>query len=140
MGLVPAPATAQWDALFTVERINLQENTAKASRRKCEFDQMREVPFVRKANDLALATSHLPQSSSASRVTAAQSGFFILSQSGSDRSGSRSPYASIPMPAEREDSFAPLRRPRSGERAAHLTPSSKAEVIGLPERANPDAA
>ena len=79
-------------------------------------------PFVRKANDLALATSHLPQSSSASRVTAAQSGFFILSQSGSDRSGSRSPYASIPMPAEREDSFAPLRRPRSGERAAHLTP------------------
>src|SRR5215831_7128498 len=76
---------------------------------------MREVPFVRKANDLALATSHLPQSSSASRVTAAQSGFFILSQSGSDRSGSRSPYASIPMPAEREDSFAPLRRPRSGE-------------------------
>jgi uncharacterized membrane protein len=31
---------------------------------------MREVPFVRKADDLALATSHLPQSSSASRVTA----------------------------------------------------------------------
>ena len=31
-----------------------------ASRRKCEFDQMREVPFVRKADDLALATSHSP--------------------------------------------------------------------------------
>jgi len=43
---------------------------------------MREVPFVRKADDLALATSHLAQSSSASRVTAAQAGFFILSQSG----------------------------------------------------------
>src|SRR6516162_10352765 len=40
---------------------NLWENTAKASRRKCEFDQMREVPFVRKADDLAFATSHLAQ-------------------------------------------------------------------------------
>ena len=39
---------------------------------------MREVPFVPKADDLALATSHLAQSSSASRVTAAQAGFFIL--------------------------------------------------------------
>jgi hypothetical protein len=28
---------------------------------------MREVPFVRKADDLALATSHLAQSSSATR-------------------------------------------------------------------------
>jgi hypothetical protein len=43
---------------------------------------MREVPFVPEADDLALATSHLAQSSSASRVTAAQAGFFILSQSG----------------------------------------------------------
>jgi hypothetical protein len=40
---------------------------------------MREVLFVREAGDLALATSHLAQSSSASRVTAAQAGFFILS-------------------------------------------------------------
>src|SRR5215831_10201760 len=55
---------------------------AKASRWKCEFDQIREVPFVPKADDLALATSHLAQSSSASRVTAGASGFFILSQSG----------------------------------------------------------
>jgi hypothetical protein len=67
-------AATDWDASFTVERINCQENTAKASRRKCEFDQMWEVPFVRKADDLALATSHLAQSSSASRVTAAQAG------------------------------------------------------------------
>src|SRR5262249_22648214 len=52
---------------------NLWENTAKASRRKCEFDQMREVP----SDDLALATSHLAQSSSASRVAAGASGFFI---------------------------------------------------------------
>jgi hypothetical protein len=36
----------------------------------------------REAGDLALATSHLAQSSSASRVIAAQAGFFILSQSG----------------------------------------------------------
>jgi hypothetical protein len=42
---------------------------------------MREVLFVREAGDLALATSHLAQSSSTSRVTAAQAGFFILSQS-----------------------------------------------------------
>src|SRR6266516_32362 len=47
----------------------------------CEFDQMREVLFVRKADDLALATGHFAQSSSTSHVTAAQAGFFILSQS-----------------------------------------------------------
>ena len=45
-------------------------SAAKASRRRCEFDQMPEVPFVRKADDLALATSHLAQPFSASRVTA----------------------------------------------------------------------
>src|SRR5262245_24185533 len=66
--LVPTPATADWDASVTVECINLKEDTAKASRRKCEFDQMREILFVREADDLALATSHLAQSSSASRV------------------------------------------------------------------------
>jgi len=46
---------------------------------------MREVMFVPKANRLALAmnaTSHLVQSSSASRFTAEQAEFFILSQSG----------------------------------------------------------
>src|SRR5215471_17945940 len=80
--LVSTPAAADWDASVTVERINLWENTAKASRRKCEFDQMREVLFVREAVDLALATSHLPQSSSASRLTAGASEFSILSQSG----------------------------------------------------------
>jgi hypothetical protein len=37
---------------------------------------MREVPFVPKADDLALATSHLVQSSSASRFTAGADGFF----------------------------------------------------------------
>jgi hypothetical protein len=58
--LVSTPAAADWDASFTVERINLKENTAKASRRKCEFDKMREVPFVRKADDFALATSLSP--------------------------------------------------------------------------------
>jgi hypothetical protein len=70
LGLVSTPAAADWDASFTVECINFKENTAKASRRKCEFDQMREVPFIRKADDLALATSHLAQPFSASRVTA----------------------------------------------------------------------
>jgi hypothetical protein len=64
--LVSIPAAANWDASVTVERINFQENTAKASRGKCEFDQMREVPLVRQADDLALATGHLAQSSSAS--------------------------------------------------------------------------
>src|SRR5262245_61044480 len=43
---------------------------------------MREVLFVREAVDLALATSHLVQSSSASRFTAGAFAFFILSQSG----------------------------------------------------------
>ena len=47
-----------------------KENAAKASRRECEFDQMGEVTFVRKADHLALATGHLLQSSSSSRVTA----------------------------------------------------------------------
>src|SRR5262245_1894530 len=40
--LVPTPAAADWDAPVTVERIDLWENTAKASRRNCEFDQMRK--------------------------------------------------------------------------------------------------
>ena len=62
-GLVPTPAAPDWDASFTVKRINLQDNAAKGSRRKCEFYQMRKVPFVHKADDLALATSHLAQSS-----------------------------------------------------------------------------
>jgi len=53
----------------------------------CEFDQMREVLFVREADDLALATSHLAQSSSASRFTAGASELFILSQSRSGPSG-----------------------------------------------------
>jgi hypothetical protein len=43
---------------------------------------MWEVPFVPEAGDLALATSHLVQFSSASRVTAAHAGFFIFNQSG----------------------------------------------------------
>jgi hypothetical protein len=41
--LVPTPATSHWDAAFTVEGVKFQENAAKASRRKCQFDQMREV-------------------------------------------------------------------------------------------------
>jgi hypothetical protein len=52
----------------------------RALKRKCEFDHMREVLFVREAGDLALATSHLAQSSSASRFTAAHAWFFILTQ------------------------------------------------------------
>jgi len=74
LGLVSTPAAADWNASFPVECVKLQEGTAKASRRNCEFDQMWEVTFVRKANDLALATSHLTQSSSASCVTAGLDG------------------------------------------------------------------
>src|SRR5215475_5414846 len=51
---------------------------------------MREVLFVREARDLELATSHLVQSSSASRFTAGASRFFILSQSGGRPVGGRS--------------------------------------------------
>jgi hypothetical protein len=82
LGLVSAPAASDRDALVPVERVKLEESAAKAFRRNSEFDQVREVPFVRKAHDLALATGHFAQSSSASRVTAAQDGFFVLSQSG----------------------------------------------------------
>ena len=59
LDLVSTPAAANWDAAFTVERINLQQNIAKAFRRKCEFDHMREVPFVRMPDEFAFARSHL---------------------------------------------------------------------------------
>jgi len=39
---------------------------------------MREVPFVPKADDLALAMSHLVQFSSASRLTAGAAGFLAF--------------------------------------------------------------
>jgi hypothetical protein len=80
---VSTPPAADWDASFTVERINLKQNAAKTFRRKCDFDHMREVPFILKANRLALATnatSHLVQSSSASRFTAGAAGFLLLIQ------------------------------------------------------------
>jgi hypothetical protein len=67
---VPAPTATDRDAPFTVKRVKFLESTAKALRRSREFDQMREVLFVREAGDLALATSHLAQSSSASRFNA----------------------------------------------------------------------
>jgi hypothetical protein len=76
LDLVSTPAAADWDASFTVKCINLWENVAKGSQRKCEFDHIREVPFIPEADDLALATSHLAHSSSASCVTAAQAGFY----------------------------------------------------------------
>src|SRR5215467_7866761 len=56
---------------------------------------MREVLFVRQAGDLALATSHLAQSSFASRVTAARAGFLLLSQSGERGRGLES--ESVPL-------------------------------------------
>jgi hypothetical protein len=85
LDLVSTPAAADWDASFTVERINLSQNIAKAFQRKCEFDQMREVPFVRKPDELVLATSHLAQSPSASRVIRRTSRIFHLVLSGSDK-------------------------------------------------------
>src|SRR5207237_9367518 len=51
-------------------------------------------PLVRKAGDLTLATSHFAQSSSASRVTAAQAGLFILSRSGERPDDKSNPSAS----------------------------------------------
>src|SRR5215467_1453003 len=46
LALVSAPAAADRDAALTVKRVKVQENTAEASGRKGEFDQMREVAFV----------------------------------------------------------------------------------------------
>jgi hypothetical protein len=80
---VSTPAAADWNVSFTVERINFQENIVKAFQWKYEFDQMREVPFVRAAGKLALATdvrTHLVQSSSASRFTAGAAGFLLFTQ------------------------------------------------------------
>jgi hypothetical protein len=41
-----APAAAGRDAALTAKRIKVQEDTAEASWREGEFDQMREVAFV----------------------------------------------------------------------------------------------
>ena len=59
------------------------EREKEAAGRKCEFDHITgsSVRFP-KVDDLALTTSHLAQSSSASRFTAGAFEFFILSQSG----------------------------------------------------------
>src|SRR5262249_26559359 len=100
LGVVSTPAAADRNASFTMERINLLENTAKASGRKCEFDQIREVPFVRKADDLALATSHLAQSPSASRVKPLGRSNFIGHDWGS--------LASLPMGLRRETGICSL--------------------------------
>src|SRR5262249_46907151 len=59
---------------------------------------MREVLFVRQAGDLALATSHLAQSSFASRGTAARAGFLLLSQSGERGRGLESESVPISGP------------------------------------------
>src|SRR6516164_693949 len=59
---------------------------------------MREVLFVRQAGDLAFATSHLAQSSFASRVTAARAGFLLLSQSGERGRGLESESVPISGP------------------------------------------
>jgi hypothetical protein len=67
---------SRWNASIS------SKTSRKPSGGKAEFDQMREVPFVLKADDLALATNHLAQSSSASRFTAGAAEFFFLSQSG----------------------------------------------------------
>jgi len=80
LDLVSTPAAADRDAPLTVECIKIYETAAKALRWNREFDQMREVLFVREAGDLALATSHFAQSSSASRLTAGAAGFLLLSQ------------------------------------------------------------
>src|SRR5262249_10655938 len=59
---------------------------------------MREVLFVRQAGDLAFATSHLAQSSFASRVTAARARFLLLSQSGERGQGLESESVPISGP------------------------------------------
>ena len=56
--LMPAAAAANWDAAFTVECFKLEALAAKAARRQLELDQVREVPLVHVASDLALAAAH----------------------------------------------------------------------------------
>jgi hypothetical protein len=65
--LVTAAATADRDASFMVECIKLQGPVAEAPWRRLELDDVREVPLIHVSSDLELATTHLAQSSSASR-------------------------------------------------------------------------
>ena len=59
-----------WEAESNIDLLALVSRV----RWKCEFDRMLEVTFVPQADDLALAMSHLVQSSSASRLTAGAAG------------------------------------------------------------------
>jgi hypothetical protein len=71
LGHLPAPAAVDRDAAFTVEGVKLQESIAQALRSNREFDQVREVLFVREADHLGLATnvtSHLAQSTLSSAI------------------------------------------------------------------------
>jgi len=59
LGLVSAPAASDRMRWSRWNASNSRKALRKPSAGNSEFDQVREVPFVRKANDLALATSHL---------------------------------------------------------------------------------
>ena len=91
---------------------------------------MWEVSFVRKANDLALATSHLAQSSSASRYTAKQPGFFILSQRGKDKASHyawiRSPQGPFCKPARTRSAHSASMCSLGPALAVDLAPGSRA--------------
>jgi hypothetical protein len=71
LGHGPASAAVDRDAAFTVEGVKLQESIAQALRWNREFDQVREVLFIREADHLGLATnvtSHLAQSTLSSVI------------------------------------------------------------------------
>ena len=74
LGHLSTPAAGYRDAAFTVKGVKFQESIAQALRQNREFNQVREVLFVREADHLGLATnvtSHLARSPCTSRFTAA---------------------------------------------------------------------
>jgi hypothetical protein len=56
--LVPAAASANWDAAFTVKGIKLEALVAEATWWQLEVDKVWGVPLIHVASDLELAASH----------------------------------------------------------------------------------
>jgi hypothetical protein len=56
--LMPAAATANRNAVLTVEVIKLEVLAAEAAGRQLKLDEVRELPLIHVPSDLALAAAH----------------------------------------------------------------------------------
>ena len=61
--LMPAAATANRNAVLTVEGIKLEVLAAEAAGRQLKLDKVRELPLIDVPSDLALAAAHARRSS-----------------------------------------------------------------------------